>query len=121
MQGTKEPYKHSGKTNISWLATVVVLFTALYFQLSFAGFEALLSYKVFAFFTVGAALAAILLDLPAFILRSYITARVLKNASDETTEHLENGAGALGTFIKAGQVIIAFVATKYGYSWYFLN
>ena len=121
MPSTSESHKLPPKTNVSWLATVVVVFTTLYFQLSFTGAGSILSLKTIVFFIIGAGLAAILLDLPASVLQRYITAQMLKNRSDDKAEHAENGAGALGTFIKAGQVIIAFVATKYGYSWYFLN
>ncbi len=104
-----------------WLGTWVFIFTALYFHLSAGGLDALLSVYAMIFIAVGIIVAALLIDFPAQVLQLEISRRIAA-ASPESSEEQQTGkARAIGTFIKAGQVVLAFVATKYLFAWFYVT
>ena len=96
----------------SWLGSTVFIFTTLYLQLSLADLASLISSTGLLFLGLGLLIAVLLIDLPAQMIQD----KMLQSAEEsENAERKTDKARALGTFIKAAQVIIAFIVAKYGY------
>ncbi len=96
----------------SWLGSTVFVFTTIYLHLSLASAETLSAAIIF-FMGLGLAAAVALIDLPAFYLQQKLINHYSDQSDLERHERLQQKAGAIGTFIKAVQVAIAFVACKY--------
>ncbi len=101
----------------SWLASCVFLFTALYQHLSLSA--TFLTLKVVLFVIVGLLVARAGIDYPAQYLNRTIALRLVADRQQADRDRALDKAGAIATFIKAAQVILAFMATKWAYGWYF--
>ncbi len=81
-------------------------------QLSLSELASLVSSTGLLFIGLGLLVTVLLIDLPAQMLQ----AKMLQSAAEsENAERKTDKAQALATFIKAAQVIIAFIVAKYAY------
>ncbi len=70
---------------------------------------------------MGIIAAKLFLDIPAQILHGALTLRIIKGKSGSELIRAVEKAGAYGTFIKAGVVVVAYIATKQAYIWHFMG
>lgn len=106
-----------GHNQQSWLATVTFAFVAMYTHMSLG--ITVMSMESIIFFVVGLIGCRLLLDVPAQLLQRKLYNKETQGLSGEAFRQGADKAAAMGTFIKAGQVIIALAATKYSYPFFF--
>lgn len=87
----------------SWLATICFAFISLYMQLRLS--IDLLSLMSIGYILGGLVICRLLIDLPGQYLQRYIYVRSQQNTENQG----EDKAAAINTFVKAAQVILAFV------------
>lgn len=109
--------EQQGNTQQSWLATVTFAFVAMYTHMSLG--ISVMSIESIVFFVAGLLSCRLLLDIPAQLLQRLLYSKETQGLSGEAYRQGADKAAAMGTFIKAGQVIIALAATKYSYPFIF--
>lgn len=105
------------ESQTSWLGTITFAFVAMYTHLSLGISMATMTSAVF--FAVGLAMSKILLDIPAQFAQRKIYCKNTEGLSREAKNQGAEKAAAIGTFIKATQVIIAFAAAKMAHPYFF--
>lgn len=109
--------EQQGQTQQSWLATVTFAFVAMYTHMSLG--ITVMSLESIIFFAVGLIVCRLCLDIPAQQLQRRLYNQKTQGLSGEAFRQGADKAAAMGTFIKAAQVIIALAATKYSYPFFF--
>ncbi|MCW8885577.1 MAG: hypothetical protein OQK12_10030 [Motiliproteus sp.] len=104
-------HKNSPKSR-SWLGSTVFIFTTLYLQLSLADLASLISAAGLLFLGGGILVSMLLIDIPA----QFGQTKLLQSAeASDNPERKVEKAQALGTFVKAAQVIAGFIVAKYAF------
>lgn len=104
------PEKNTPSMAHSWLATLSFAFIGFYMHMSLS--LSFFTVEALVFFIGGLAVCKVAIDIPGQYLQAHLFKRSLASKpNDQATA--ESKAAALATFVKAAQVIIAFVLAKF--------